>query len=52
MEIFVVVIAVLLSGMTCAIIAGQKGRSALGWFVIGALFSFIAIPLLCIASDV
>ena len=30
----------------CAYFANQKGRSALGWFVIGFLLSFIALIIL------
>lgn len=52
MEIIAVIIGVLLSGMTCAIIAERKGRSSIGWFAIGVLFSYIALPLLCVATDV
>lgn len=29
--------------MACAIVAGNKGRSSAGWFVLGLLFSILAL---------
>lgn len=36
----------------CAYFANQKGRSALGWFVIGFLLSFIALIILWVLPPV
>jgi hypothetical protein len=36
----------------CAYFASQKGRSALGWFVIGFLLSFIALIILWVLPSV
>ncbi|MBV9244487.1 MAG: hypothetical protein JO366_06705, partial [Methylobacteriaceae bacterium] len=33
-------------GTVCAIVAAHKGRSAIGWFCLGALFSPVALVLL------
>lgn len=36
----------------CAYFANQKGRSALGWFVIGFLLSFIALIILWVLPPI
>lgn len=36
----------------CAYLASQKGRSALGWFVIGFLLSFVALIILWVLPSV
>jgi hypothetical protein len=40
------------AGVICAIIAAGKGRSALGWFVVGALTSCVGVIIVCCLSDV
>lgn len=40
MEILVLALAF---GVACAVIANNKGRSAFGWFVLGCLFSLLAL---------
>lgn len=38
-----IVIVWLICGVFCAIVAGTKNRSALGWLALGALFGFFAV---------
>ena len=40
MEILVLALAF---GVACAVIANNKGRSAFGWFILGCLFSLLAL---------
>ncbi|MFW5882387.1 MAG: hypothetical protein ACOCVS_02030 [Planctomycetota bacterium] len=37
--------------MICALIASSKGRSAIGWFLIGFLLGFIGLIIICVVSD-
>lgn len=38
-------------GVICAVLAERKGRSPFNWFVMGFLFSFLALILLLVMSD-
>lgn len=43
--IFILMWAVIWGGV-CAIVAANRGRSGFGWFLLGALFSFVALIVL------
>lgn len=42
-----VVIGMVIAGTLCAVVAKHKGRSVVGWFVLGAVFGLI--PLIIVA---
>jgi len=44
----VILFIMLIGGMLSAAIASSKGRSGLGWFVIGALFPLPAVIIACV----
>ena len=45
--LIVAVIGMVIAGTLCAVVAKHKGRSAVGWFVLGAFFGLI--PLIIVA---
>lgn len=47
MEILVLALAF---GVACAVIANNKGRSAFGWFILGCLFSLLALIVIACLS--
>ncbi len=50
-EIIIELGAAILFGVVCALIANSKGRSSLGWFLLGFFFSCIAlIIILCLSN--
>lgn len=38
--------------IACAIVAGNKGRSGFGWFILGMLFSLIALLIVLVLPSV
>lgn len=47
---YIVAAYCLVSGLASAMVASQKGRDGFGWFVVGALFAPVALPVALIAS--
>lgn len=43
-----IIVIGLVFGVICALIASSRGRSALGWFVLGCLFSIFALLLVAL----
>lgn len=43
MFVFLLVVNAIVIGGFCAYVAGEKNRSGLNWFILGALFSFLAL---------
>lgn len=52
MEIFALAIWCIFWGVICAVLAERKGRGPIIWFVMGFLFSFLAMILLFVMSDI
>ena len=46
-----VLILNLLFAIICAVVASNKGRSAVGWFILGFFFPIIAIIVLCCIAN-
>jgi hypothetical protein len=44
-------ILAMVCGFICAAIASSKGRSTGGWFILGALFSLLAIIIVAVLSS-
>jgi hypothetical protein len=43
MDFAILIIFQVIVAMICAVMADRKGRSAIGWFLLGVLFPLIAL---------
>lgn len=49
MELFMFWVGV---AIACAIVAGNKGRSGFGWFILGMLFSLMALLIVLVLPSI